>query len=32
MGLAVRTGGFMSAFTQTEATDPASIFVRRLIP
>jgi hypothetical protein len=28
----VRTGGFMAAFTQTEATDPASIFVRRLIP
>jgi Neuraminidase (sialidase) len=32
MGLAVRTGGFMAAFTQTETTDPASIFVRRLIP
>jgi hypothetical protein len=32
MGLAVRSGGFMAAFTQTEATDPASIFVRRLIP
>jgi len=28
----VRTGGFMAAFAQTEATDPASIFVRRLIP
>jgi hypothetical protein len=32
MGLDVRSGGFMAAFTQTEATDPASIFVRRLIP
>jgi BNR repeat-like domain len=32
MGLAVRSGGFMAAFTQTEPTDPASIFVRRLIP
>ena len=32
MGLAVRSGGFMAAFTQTETTDPASIFVRRLIP
>jgi len=32
MGLAVRSGGFMAAFTQTEATDPASIFVGRLTP
>ncbi len=32
MGLAVRSGRFMAAFTQTETTDPASIFVRRLIP
>jgi hypothetical protein len=32
MGLAVRSGGFMAAFTQTETTDPASIFVRRLMP
>jgi hypothetical protein len=32
MGLAVRSGGFMAAFTQTEATDSASEFVRRLIP
>jgi hypothetical protein len=31
MGLAVRSGGFMAAFAQTEATDPASIVVRRLI-
>jgi hypothetical protein len=32
MGLAVRSGGFMAAFTQTDPTDPASIFVRRLMP
>jgi hypothetical protein len=30
--LAVRSGGFMAALAQTETTDPAGKFVRKLIP
>jgi hypothetical protein len=32
MGLAMRGSGFAAAFTQTETTHPASIFVRPLTP